>query len=748
MMYNRTKKNKDMNNNIIKSLRRTLLCTVAAAAVTIGFTACADETFTTQNANAPANDNGYKLIVPSNIGGGDTRAIAYDETQGKFVATFETTDNIFVYDVTKNADGMKKLDRKPDQEYDEWEATYLHPNANAKDVTLEGELTFYSRGQDNEYYVVTPEKGDELVLYYNWARRDISYSSLYFNEYNMNAYPDFATAKVKIESIKDGVIKTSPATFTHTQSIYQIKFTGLPSDIKIKKVTIDSEQKKLVSNYNPATESNGFDNVSYFYGEEGTDQSELTFMLRFADNPNNQGSNGDVIGFRAIASDGYYYYGTRAVKAKLENGQYYNGEVAMLEDGKVMTWTNDDTGELVKIEPWWNSIISTEAAYTIADKGYDTPFYWIGGENTLTFKNLSLHNENWGDIQLSYDPYVGDNTKTHHLLLDGVNTIYKRGLNVNEGSLDIAAASEGAQLNIENGNMVGFNATMTIKSGEITINGTLELYDNSTIMVEGGVLTMDWFSSYDQESCIIIAKDGKVRARNFFDKERIKATEGYALMVAEDGEYKVYTVVEDDGLTKSISVTPTAILGYSDLLGEEGTMLNVIVNPETAADKSVTWKSSNPDIVYVSKYGDIDSRGVGTATVTAMTNDGSNLSADCIVTVKPMGGIIYDYNLREISKTPKSQPFTNPLTREGKITSVTYTSSDESIAKVNSSTGEVTIAAGATIGQTFTITATATVKEDGDYIYPERTRTASYTVKLMSATSEAEREDYPSGGSW
>ena len=314
--------------------------------------------------------------------------------------------------------------------------------------------------------------------------------------------------------------------------------------------------------------------------------------------------------------------------------------------------------------------------------------------------------------------------------------------------MDIAAASEGAQLNIENGNMVGFNATMTIKSGEITINGTLELYENSTIMVEGGVLTMDWFSSYDQESCIIIAKDGKVRARNFFDKERIKATEGYALMVAEDGEYKVYTVVEDDGLAKSISVPPTAILGYSDLLGGEGTMLSVTVNPETAADKSVTWKSSNPDIVYVSKYGDIDSRGVGTATVTAMTNDGSNLSADCIVTVKPMGGIIYDYNLREISKTPKSQPFTNPLTREGKITSVTYTSSDESIAKVNSSTGEVTIAAGATIGQTFTITATATVKEDGDYIYPERTRTASYTVKLMSATSEAEREDYPSGGSW
>ena len=32
-----------MINNIIKSLRRSLFCTVAAAVVTIGFTACADD---------------------------------------------------------------------------------------------------------------------------------------------------------------------------------------------------------------------------------------------------------------------------------------------------------------------------------------------------------------------------------------------------------------------------------------------------------------------------------------------------------------------------------------------------------------------------------------------------------------------------------------------------------------------------------------------------------------------------------
>ena len=74
-----------MNNNIIKSLRRTLLCTVAAAAVTIGFTACADEAFTTQNTTAPAN--GYQVIIPSNMGGGDTRAIAYNSETGGYDET-------------------------------------------------------------------------------------------------------------------------------------------------------------------------------------------------------------------------------------------------------------------------------------------------------------------------------------------------------------------------------------------------------------------------------------------------------------------------------------------------------------------------------------------------------------------------------------------------------------------------------------------------------------------------------------
>ena len=754
IMYNRTKKNKDMNNNIIKSLRRTLLCTVAAAAVSIGFTACADETFITQDSPAPVNGNGYKLIVPSNIGGGDTRAIAYDETTGGFTATFETTDCIYVYDVTKTADAIKESD----QGEGTWEPTFLHPDANAKNVNLEGELTFYARNQEGEYYLVTPGVGDELVLLYNnygnsiYYYRDFSYN-------NLNKDGDFAIARVKIESIENGVIKTSPATFTHTQSIYKIKFTGIPSGVKIKKVTIISEQQKLVQSYSPVYESNGFNNVIYTYAEEGTDQSELTFMLRFAENPYYSSSAGDVIGFRAIASDGYYYYGTRVVEANLENGLYYNGEVAMAEDGKAMTLTNDDTGELVEINTWLNTINTTEAAYTLAGKGYNTPFYWTGGENTLTFKNFTLHNENWyNPIQLSDDAYGGEKTKEHHLLLEGVNTLYRNyqsaALDVYSQvscSVDITAVSEGAQLNTVDASVYVENGgTMTIKSGEINIDGTLGLYSGSTVMVEGGVLTTKWVSFDDwgvSTSFIIISEGGKLRLANLPEEGRVKAAEGYLLNMETDGEYYVYTVTKDDGsgLAKSISVTPTATLYYSPSNWNTA-RLTAYVNPVTTENKSVTWTTSNPDVATVTEDGTVYPKSVGTAIVTATTTDGSDLSADCIVTVMPYGGIWYrNY---EISMTPNNQSFINPLTIEGNITSVAYSSSDESVATVNPSTGEVTIAADASVGQTFTIKATATVEEDGKYFYPDYSRTASYTVKLVASTGEGQREDYPSGGEW
>ncbi|MCC8038812.1 MAG: Ig-like domain-containing protein [Bacteroidales bacterium] len=59
--------------------------------------------------------------------------------------------------------------------------------------------------------------------------------------------------------------------------------------------------------------------------------------------------------------------------------------------------------------------------------------------------------------------------------------------------------------------------------------------------------------------------------------------------------------------------------------------IEATVLPDNTTDKTVTWSSSNPDIIYVSKRGVVTAYGVGTATITATCGDVSAICAvDCL----------------------------------------------------------------------------------------------------------------------
>lgn len=168
------------------------------------------------------------------------------------------------------------------------------------------------------------------------------------------------------------------------------------------------------------------------------------------------------------------------------------------------------------------------------------------------------------------------------------------------------------------------------------------------------------------------------------------------------------------------------------------------ITPENATDKSMTWTSDNTSVVKVNEYGVVFAQKnvSGVAHVTATANDGSGKSATCTVTVKGFGSIKYETT--EVTKTPGSTFTNNSLVLVGDGT-VTYTSSDTNVAKVNASTGEVTIAADVSGIQTVTITATAS--DSDKYIYPADEKSASYTVKVSPATTQAEMDDF-NPGSW
>ena len=184
---------------------------------------------------------------------------------------------------------------------------------------------------------------------------------------------------------------------------------------------------------------------------------------------------------------------------------------------------------------------------------------------------------------------------------------------------------------------------------------------------------------------------------------------------------KVYNVAKTQAET-IIAVTSVELDADEMTLkvGDEG-QLQATVAPENAANKSVTWSSSNESVATVEQNGKISAVGVGESTITVTTTDGGK-TATCKVTVNKKAGAI-SYATTSINKTFGDANFTNELTKTGDGT-VTYSSSDTKVAEVNATTGEVTI-----MGKG-EATITATVEDGDNYTYA--TKTASYKINVTA----------------
>ena len=146
--------------------------------------------------------------------------------------------------------------------------------------------------------------------------------------------------------------------------------------------------------------------------------------------------------------------------------------------------------------------------------------------------------------------------------------------------------------------------------------------------------------------------------------------------------------------------------------------LTATVLPEDAANKSVTWTTSNENIASVAQ-GKVTAKAVGTATITATTANGK--TATCTVTVKAPDatGIKLDVASKTVVKGETFTLTATVLPEDAANKSVTWTTSNENIASV--AQGKVTAKA---VG-TATITATTA---NG------KTATCTVTVKAPDAT--------------
>ena len=201
---------------------------ISAIALGISFTACnnSDTIIGEQKAgNAPV----YRIVIPASMDNqAGTKAVAINGAGG-LDATFRTTDNIWVYNITQSAGSQ-----------DELAANYLlHPDADATTANLTGELKFSK--WNPSYEAVTPALNDQLMLLYNTNNGQFTYTTTGTFDYLSSL--DFASATVSIESIAgnatDGyTITTSDAHFQNAQSMYTFTFTGLPTGVGVKRVII------------------------------------------------------------------------------------------------------------------------------------------------------------------------------------------------------------------------------------------------------------------------------------------------------------------------------------------------------------------------------------------------------------------------------------------------------------------------------------------------------------------------------
>ena len=181
----------------------------------------------------------------------------------------------------------------------------------------------------------------------------------------------------------------------------------------------------------------------------------------------------------------------------------------------------------------------------------------------------------------------------------------------------------------------------------------------------------------------------------------------YVVVMTDNGAYAQRFKITVNAPPVPIPVTNVMVSPKPVSLQVGGTQtLTATITPSNADNPGVTWSSSNPSVATVDASGLVTAIAVGTATITATSDDNASIKDTCIVTVSavpvPVVGVT-------VSPKPVSLQVGGTQTLTATVTptnadnpAVTWSSSNPSVATVDASGLVTAIAVG-----TATITATS-----------------------------------------
>ncbi len=156
--------------------------------------------------------------------------------------------------------------------------------------------------------------------------------------------------------------------------------------------------------------------------------------------------------------------------------------------------------------------------------------------------------------------------------------------------------------------------------------------------------TLTWSSS-DPSICNVNASTGRIVFLNAGEATlTVKATDGSGVTKTAKMRVGEYTIATGISLNQN----------SASLMVGESISLVASVSPGNATDKSVVWSTSDSKVATV-EDGLVTAQGVGSVVITAKTNDGSNLSATCTISVEKAAWDITDGSLDVYSVETSSQ---------------------------------------------------------------------------------------------